>query len=59
MSLDDYIDRIREQRGDKPGAAKPSFLVFTTGAKEFFSGEVVDISSRETILLRRPTARRS
>jgi hypothetical protein len=49
MTIDEFIERARTAQ---PEATRPSFLVYTTGAKEFFHGELVDTPSQESLLLR-------
>jgi len=52
MTLDDFVARVRAARASEaaPGA---SFLVYVVGKKEFFAGELVDVSA-DGLLLREP-----
>jgi len=49
MNLDDAIRRLREATLDQGSTS--SVLVYTTGSKEFFAGEIVDLSA-DGLLLR-------
>lgn len=51
MTIDDFLTRARRPDSDTDGP-RPSFLIYTLGARELFHGEIVDTSSPETLLLR-------
>jgi hypothetical protein len=52
MTIDDFVAKARTARTAE-GSPGASFLVYVIGKKEFFAGEIIDVST-DGLLLREP-----
>lgn len=56
MSIDEYLERIRANRTPDHEGGGPSVLIYTSGAKGFFSGELLDATGDGLLIRQRDGA---
>jgi len=56
MSIDEYLERIRATRIPEHEGAGPNVLIYTSGAKGFFSGELLDATGDGLLVRQRDGA---